>query len=81
MARNKISLSNPSGSFHTKATEITIIALAVLVPIAFYPWCYYNTFTLAKEFIFEALVIIGLMFWAFKIINREETKFTSTPLN
>ena len=81
MARKKISASDYISSFYSKAIEITIIALAVLVPIAFYPWCYYNTFTLAKEFIFEALVIIGLMFWALKMINREKIKFTSTPLN
>ena len=76
----KINLSNPSGSFHTKAIEITVIALAVLVPIAFHLRCY-DPFTSAKEFTFTALVIIGLMFWALKMINREEVKFTPTPLN
>lgn len=76
----KINLPNYPGSFYTKAVEITVIALAVLVPIAFHPRCYTH-FAPAKEFTFVALVIIGLMFWAFKIISREEIKFTSTPLN
>jgi len=73
-------LPNHPGSFHSKAIEITVLALALLVPIAFHPRCF-TTFAPAKEFTFEALVIIGLMFWAIKIISREEIKFTSTPLN
>jgi len=80
MSRNKISLSNPSGSFYTKAIEITVIALAVLVPITFHLRSY-DPFTPAKEFTLETLVIIGLMFWALKMINREEVKFTPAPLN
>jgi len=80
MSRKKINLSNRPGFFHTRAIEISVITLAILVPIAFHPRCYTN-FTPAKEFIFEALVIIGLMFWAFKMTNREEIKFTTSPLN
>ena len=80
MSRKKINLSNHSGSFLTKAIEITVIALAILIPIAFHPRCY-TTFAPAKEFIFEALVIIGLMFWAIKMISREDIKFTPSPLN
>ena len=80
MSRKKINLSNHLSSFYSKIVEITVIALAVLVPIAFYPWCY-PTFAPAKEFTFAALIIIGLMFWAFKMISREEIKFTPAPLN
>jgi O-antigen ligase/Tfp pilus assembly protein PilF len=80
MSRKKINLSNHSSSFYTKAIEITIIALIVLVPIVFHPRCI-TVFGPAKEFTFEALVIIGLMFWMLKIIDREEIRFTSTPLN
>ena len=80
MSRSKVNLSNHPGSFLTKAIEVTTITLAVLVPIAFHPQCY-TTFAPAKEFTFAALVIIGLMLWAFKILSREETKFTPTPLN
>ena len=80
MARNKIILSNSPGSFHAKAIEITIIALTLLVPIAFHPRCY-TTFAPAKEFTFEALVIMGLMFWAIKMVSKEEIKITPTPLN
>jgi len=80
MSRKKMNLSNHSGSFSTKAIELTVIALAVLVPIAFHLRCN-DPFTPAKEFTLETLVIIGLMFWVLKMINREEIKFTSTPLN
>ena len=80
MSRKKINLSNHSDTFYSKAIELTIIALAVLVPIAFHLRCY-DPFTSAKEFTFTALVIIGLMFWTLKMINREEIKFTPTPLN
>jgi len=80
MSRKKISASDYNSSFSTKVIELTIIALVILVPIAFHPRCY-TTFAPAKEFIFEALVIIGLMFWALKMVNKEEIKFTSSPLN
>ena len=80
MKQKEISISNYNKSFWTKAIEITIIALAVLVPIVFNPRCH-TFFYPAKDFSFEALTIIGLMFWALKMINREEIKFTSIPLN
>ena len=80
MALKKISASDYNSPFYTKAIEITIIALAVLVPIIFNPRCH-TFFYPAKDFSFEALTIIGLMFWALKMINREEIKFTSIPLN
>jgi len=80
MKQNKINTSDFNSSFHSKAIEITIIALTVLVPLAFHPRCYTH-FPPAKEFTFEALVIIGLMFWAIKMVGREEIKFIPTPLN
>lgn len=80
MSRKKINLSNHLSSFYTKAIEATIIGLIILVPIIFHPRCI-TVFEPAKEFTFEALVIIGLMFWVLKIIDREEIRFTSTPLN
>lgn len=52
----------------------------MLVPIVFNPRCH-TFFYPAKDFSFEALTIIGLMFWALKMINREENKLTPTPLN
>ena len=79
MVQNKINTSDFNNSFYSKAIELTIIALVVLIPIAFHPRCY-TTFAPAKEFIFEALVIIGLMFWAIKMVSREEIKFAPTPL-
>lgn len=67
-------------SFWIKAIEIVIIALVILVPIAFYPHCI-PIFIPAKELIAEVLILISLMFWGFKIINREEIRFISTPIN
>jgi len=63
MKQNKINTSDFNSSFHSKAIELSIIALAVLVPLAFCLRCY-DPFTSAKEFTLETLVIIGLMFWA-----------------
>ena len=80
MSRKKINLPNQPGSFHTKAIEATIIGLIIIVPIALHPQCF-NFYTPAKEFAYETLIIIGLMFWVLKMMNREEIKFTSTPLN
>ncbi|MBA7563660.1 tetratricopeptide repeat protein [Candidatus Atribacteria bacterium 1244-E10-H5-B2] len=80
MSRKKISLSNYCSSFHTKAIEATIIGLIIIVPIAFHPWCF-NFYTPAKEFVYEILIITGLMFWALKMVGKEEIKFTPTPLN
>jgi len=80
MSRKKINLSNHSSSLYTNVIEATIIALIILVPIIIHPRCI-TVFGPAKEFTFEALVIIGLMFWAIKMVNREEIKFTPTALN
>jgi hypothetical protein len=62
MSRKKINLSNHPSLFYTKAIEATIIGLIILVPIIIHPRCI-TVFGPAKEFTFEALVIIGLMFW------------------
>ena len=80
MSRKKINLSNHLSSFYTKAIEATIIGLIILVPIVLHPRCI-KVFDPAKEFTFEVLVIVALMFWVLKIIDREEIRFTSTPLN
>jgi O-antigen ligase/Tfp pilus assembly protein PilF len=80
MEQKEINLSNHNKSFWTNAIEISIIALVILVPIAFYPRCI-TVFIPAKEMISEVLIVLGLMFWGLKLISREEIKFTSTPLN
>ncbi len=80
MSQKKINLSNYSSSFYTKAIEATIIGLIILVPIVLYPRCI-DIFNPAKEFVAEVLILLGLMFWVLKIIDREEIRFTSTPLN
>jgi len=80
MSRKKINLSNHSSLFYTKAIEATIIGLIILVPIIVHPRCI-TVFGPAKEFVAEVLTLLGLMFWVLKIINREEIRFASTPLN
>lgn len=80
MSRKKISLSNHHSSFHTKAIEASIIALVILVPIAFYPYSK-DAFLPAKELIAEVLVILSLMFWGFKVVTKEKLAFNPTPLN
>jgi len=67
-------------SIWTNAIEASIIGLVILVPIVFYPWCI-TVFIPAKEMIAEVLVILGLMFWGFKIIDKGKLKFISTPIN
>ena len=80
MTRKKISLSNHHSSFYTKAIEASIIALVILVPIAFYPYSK-DAFLPAKELIAEVLVILSLMFWGFKVVTKEKLAFNPTPLN
>ena len=80
MVKNKINFSDYDKSIWTNAIEASIIGLVILVPIVFYPWCI-TVFIPAKEMIAEVLVILGLMFWGFKIIDKGKLKFISTPIN
>jgi len=75
----KLSLSPYQDSFYIKAIEATIIALIILTPLAFYPYLI-RIFNPVKELVFEVLVIIGLSFWGFRILSKEEIKFSHTPL-
>jgi O-antigen ligase len=80
MEQKGINLSNHNKSFWTNAIEASIIALVILVPIAFYPRCI-TVFLPAKEAISVVIILLALMFWGLKMISRGEIKFTSTPLN
>ena len=80
MEQKETTLSKNDRSFYTKAIEASIIALVILVPIVFYPRCI-TVFLPAKELLAEILVLLALMFWCLRMINREEIKFISTPLN
>lgn len=80
MKQEELTLSKYNQSIWTKAIEITIIALIILVSLAFYPYII-DIFNPAKALIFEILVILGIMFWCFKILNREKLKFNFTPLD
>lgn len=80
MEQKVTTLSKYNQSIYTNAIEASIIISVILVPIVFYPWCI-TVFVPAKEVVAEILIILGLMFWGFNIIDREELKFISTPLN
>jgi len=80
MEQKETTLSKNDRSFYTKAIEASVIALVVLVPIVFYPYCR-TVFIPAKELIAEILVILGLMFWGFKVLSQEKAKLTSSNLN
>jgi O-antigen ligase/Tfp pilus assembly protein PilF len=80
MEQKETTLPKFNQSIWTKAIEITVIALIILVPIVFYPYIL-NIFHPVKELTTTLLVVIGMMFWGFKIINEEKIQFISTPLN
>jgi O-antigen ligase/Tfp pilus assembly protein PilF len=80
MEQKETTLPKYNKSFFTNAIETSVIALVVLVPIAFYPYCR-TVFIPAKELIAEILVILGLMFWGFKVLSQEKAKLTSSTLN
>ncbi|GAI76117.1 unnamed protein product, partial [marine sediment metagenome] len=80
MEQKEINIPNQPGSIWTKAIEASIITLIVLVPIVFYPRCI-DVFNPAKGLTAEYLVIIGLMFWGFNILKKEELKIVLNPLN
>jgi len=80
MRQKEISLPKYSQLIWGKAIEISIIGLVILVPIVFYPRCI-TVFLPAKEAVSSVLVLLALMFWGLRTINREEIKFISTPLN
>jgi len=75
-----INIPNYSSSFWNKAIEVVIITMAVLIPTVFYPKVI-NIFNPIKTLTFSLLVIIGLMFWGFNILKKEEFKLVSSPLN
>ena len=80
MIEEEIALSKNNQLIWTKAIEITIIALVILTPFAFYPYLM-RIFNPAKELIFEILVIIGMMFWGFKIVNAKKYKLRPSSFN
>jgi len=67
-------------SFYTNAIEATIITLIISTPLVFYPYLV-RIFNPPKELAFEILVIIGLMLWKLKMVNKEDAKITRTPLD
>ena len=82
MEQKEINLPKVSDekSIWTNAIEVTIIALIILTPLVFYPYLV-RIFNPPKELVFNILVIVGLMFWKLKMVNKEEVKITHTPLN
>lgn len=79
MEQKEANFSNKK-SFWIKAIEATIIALIISVPLFFYPYII-DIFNPVKGLIFEILVILGMMFWGFKVLDKEQAKIISFPLN
>jgi O-antigen ligase/Tfp pilus assembly protein PilF len=80
MEQKEINSNSYQNSFYTKAIEIIVITLVILTPLVFCPYLIRN-FNPAKELVFEILTIIGLTFWAFRALDKERIKFSSSPLN
>jgi len=82
MQQKEISLSKVANgkSIWANAIEATIIVLIISTPLVFYPYLV-RIFNPPKELFFSILVIIGLMFWFFKMTAQEEFKITRTSLN
>jgi len=80
MEQKEIGLSKNSALFFINSIEATIIALIILTPLVFYPYLV-RIFNPPKELAFEILVIIGLMLWKLKIVNKEDAKITRTPID
>jgi O-antigen ligase/Tfp pilus assembly protein PilF len=80
MVYKKPDLISQKNIFWEKAIEITIYFLVILVPVVLYPFCI-TVFLPAKKIVFALLVVISLMFWGFKIINKERLSFNHSPLN
>ena len=80
MEQKQINIPNHPSSIWTNAIEASIIALAILIPLAFYPYLT-KIFDPAKELVFEFSVVIGSMLWALKMVSQEKIKFIHSPLN
>jgi len=78
--QKEISIPNYPSSFWNKAIEVIIITMVVLIPTVFYPKII-NIFNPVKILTFSLLIIIGLMFWGFNVLKKEEFKLVSSPLN
>jgi len=80
MEQEELTLSKFNQSIWTNAIEIVIITMIVLIPTIFYSRVI-DIFHPIKTLTFSLLVIIGLMFWGFNILKKEEFKLVSSPLN
>lgn len=80
MQQEEIYVNNYSSSFWSKAVEAIIIAMTLLIPTIFYPRVI-GIFNPIKILTFSILVIIGLAFWGFNVLKKEELKIVSNPLN
>ncbi len=80
MGNRKINVLDYNYSFWNKAIEATIIILIISTPLVFYPYLV-RIFNPPKELVFNILVIIGLMLWKLKMVNKEEVKITRNFLN
>lgn len=80
MDKEKVITIEKNNSFFAKTIEVVIIAMIVLIPTIFYPRVI-NIFHPIKTLTFSLLVIVGLVFWGFNVLKKEEFKIISNPLN
>jgi len=60
--------------------EILIFGIIIIIPLFFYPYCK-TVFIPPKTMIYELLIIVGLMFWGFKLVDQKKLKFLYSPLD
>jgi O-antigen ligase/Tfp pilus assembly protein PilF len=80
MDKEKVITIEKNNSFYAKTIEVVIIAMIVLIPTIFYPRVI-KIFHPIKTLTFSLLVIVGLVFWGFNVLKKEEFKIISNPLN
>jgi len=80
MEQEELTLPKFNQSIWANAIEAVIIAMIILIPAIFYPRVI-DVFDPIKTLTFSLLVIVGLMFWGFNVLKKEEFKIISNPLN
>jgi len=79
LEKNSLSI-NKEQSVWPVAVEATIIAAIILIPTAFY-FRNVNIFLTMKEFLLGIFIILGLAFWALKLVDRGRFELIASPLN
>ena len=76
----ELNIAAGKNSFWEKYIEKGIYLLIVLLPLVFYPWCM-DIFRPVKQLVAEILVLVCLMFWGFKLVDKRNYRFAHTFLD